>query len=225
MRDVAKSANAAFSQVGVDFPPPIGGLLKRSFDIFGSLVGLVALSPLFLMVALLVKLSDGGSIFYGHKRIGRGGRIFPCLKFRTMVEDGERVLTAYLAANPEANAEWIATRKLKNDPRVTRVGAVLRKLSLDELPQIINILQGDMSLVGPRPVVRDELEIYGSAAVYYLKSRPGLTGLWQVSGRNDVSYGTRVAFDRHYVENWSFVFDLKILIRTVPAVFSSRGSY
>ncbi len=141
------------------------------------------------MVALLVKLSDGGSIFYGHKRIGRGGRIFPCLKFRTMVpKTANACLTAYLAANPEANAEWIATRKLKNDPRVTRVGAVLRKLSLDELPQIINILQGDMSLVGPRPVVRDELEIYGSAAVYYLKSRPGLTGLWQVSGRNDVSY-------------------------------------
>ena len=203
MRDVAKSANAAFSQVGVDFPPPIGGLLKRSFDIFGSLVGLVALSPLFLMVALLVKLSDGGSIFYGHKRIGRGGRIFPCLKFRTMVEDGERVLTAYLAANPEANAEWIATRKLKNDPRVTRVGAVLRKLSLDELPQIINILQGDMSLVGPRPVVRDELEIYGSAAVYYLKSRPGLTGLWQVSGRNQLSYKKRVALDVTYVETLS----------------------
>ncbi|TIV22175.1 MAG: sugar transferase, partial [Mesorhizobium sp.] len=200
-------------------------LLKRSFDIVGSLSGLVLLSPLFLMVALLVKLSDNGPIFYGHKRIGRGGRIFSCLKFRTMVPDGERVLAAYLAANPEANAEWIATRKLKNDPRVTRVGAVLRKLSLDELPQILNILQGDMSLVGPRPVVRDELEIYGSAAVYYLKSRPGLTGLWQVSGRNDVSYDTRVAFDRHYVENWSLFEDIRIIFKTVPAVWMSRGSY
>lgn len=225
MRDVAKSANAGFAQVGVDFPPPIGGLLKRSFDIVGSLAGLVLLSPLFLMVALLVKLSDNGPIFYGHKRIGRGGRIFSCLKFRTMVTDGERVLTAYLAANPDANAEWIATRKLKNDPRVTRVGQVLRKLSLDELPQILNILQGDMSLVGPRPVVRDELEIYGSAAVYYLKSRPGLTGLWQVSGRNDVSYDTRVAFDRHYVENWSMFQDIRIIFKTVPAVWMSRGSY
>ncbi|RAZ91270.1 sugar transferase [Mesorhizobium hawassense] len=225
MRDVAKSANAGFAQVGVDFPPPIGGLLKRSFDIVGSVAGLVLLSPLFLMVALLVKLSDNGPIFYGHKRIGRGGRIFSCLKFRTMVTDGERVLTAYLAANPEANAEWIATRKLKNDPRVTRVGQVLRKLSLDELPQILNILQGDMSLVGPRPVVRDELEIYGSAAVYYLKSRPGLTGLWQVSGRNDVSYDTRVAFDRHYVENWSMFQDIRIIFKTVPAVWMSRGSY
>lgn len=225
MRDVAKSANAGFAQVGVDFPPPIGGLLKRSFDIAGSLTGLVLLSPLFLMVALLVKLSDNGPIFYGHKRIGRGGRVFSCLKFRTMVPDGERVLAAYLAANPEANAEWIATRKLKNDPRVTRVGQVLRKLSLDELPQILNILQGDMSLVGPRPVVRDELEIYGSAAVYYLKSRPGLTGLWQVSGRNDVSYDTRVAYDRHYVENWSLFQDIRIIFKTVPAVWMSRGSY
>ena len=225
MRDVAKSANAGFAQVGVDFPPPIGGLLKRSFDVVGSLAGLVLLSPLFLMVALLVKLSDGGPIFYGHKRIGRGGRIFACLKFRTMVQDGEKALAAHLAADPDANAEWIATRKLKNDPRVTRVGQVLRKLSLDELPQIINILQGDMSLVGPRPVVRDELEIYGSAAVYYLKSRPGLTGLWQVSGRNDVSYDTRVAFDRHYVENWSMFQDIRIIFKTVPAVWMSRGSY
>jgi exopolysaccharide production protein ExoY len=225
MRDVAKSANAGFAQVGVDFPPPIGGLIKRSFDVVGSLAGLALLSPLFLMVALLVKLSDNGPIFYGHKRIGRGGRIFSCLKFRTMVPDGERVLAAYLATNPEANAEWIATRKLKNDPRVTRVGQVLRKLSLDELPQILNILQGDMSLVGPRPVVRDELEIYGSAAVYYLKSRPGLTGLWQVSGRNDVSYDTRVAFDRHYVENWSLSEDIRIIFKTVPAVWMSRGSY
>nr|WP_281060668.1 sugar transferase [Mesorhizobium sp. M1A.F.Ca.IN.022.06.1.1] len=178
-----------------------------------------------MMVALLVKLSDRGPIFYGHKRIGRGGRIFACLKFRTMVQDGEKVLAAHLAANPDAAAEWAATRKLKDDPRVTRVGAVLRKLSLDELPQIINILQGDMSLVGPRPVVRDELEIYGSAAVYYLKSRPGLTGLWQVSGRNDVSYDTRVAFDRHYVENWSMVEDIRIIVKTVPAVWMARGSY
>lgn len=225
MRDIAKPANADFSEAGIDFPPPIGGLIKRGFDIAGSLIGLIALSPLFLMVALLVKFSDGGPIFYGHSRIGRGGRIFPCLKFRTMVQDGERVLAVYLAANPDANAEWIATRKLRSDPRVTRVGAVLRKLSLDELPQIINILQGEMSLVGPRPVVRDELEIYGSSAVYYLKSRPGLTGLWQVSGRNDVSYDSRVAFDRHYVENWSLFEDIRIIIKTVPAVWMSRGCY
>ncbi|MGB3417561.1 MAG: sugar transferase [Mesorhizobium sp.] len=208
-----------------DESPPIGGTFKRFFDITAALAGLTVISPLFLMLILLVKFSDGGKVFYGHRRIGRSGRVFHCLKFRTMVEDGDAVLAAYLARNPQEREEWLATRKLQNDPRVTRVGAVLRKLSLDELPQIFNILRGEMSFVGPRPVVRDELKMYGTSASFYLKSRPGLTGLWQVSGRNDVSYQARVAFDRHYVENWSFVFDLKILIRTVPAVFSSRGSY
>jgi exopolysaccharide production protein ExoY len=177
------------------------------------------------MLAALVKLSDGGSVIYGHRRVGRNGDVFRCWKFRTMVENGDEVLAAYLAANPSEREEWNATRKLQNDPRVTRVGAVLRKLSLDELPQIVNILRGEMSFVGPRPVVKDELELYGNAAPFYLRSRPGLTGLWQVSGRNDVSYGTRVAFDRYYVENWSFTSDIKILVLTVPAVFSSRGSY
>jgi exopolysaccharide production protein ExoY len=205
--------------------PPIGGIFKRSFDIAAALAGIALLSPLFLMLVLLVKCSDGGKVIYGHRRIGRNGRVFRCLKFRTMVENGDEVLAAHLARNPQDRDEWTATRKLQNDPRVTRVGAVLRKLSLDELPQIFNILRGEMSFVGPRPVVRDELLLYGTAASFYLKSRPGLTGLWQVRGRNDVSYRTRVAFDRHYVENWSFVFDLKILIWTVPAVISSRGSY
>ena len=208
-----------------EIQPPIGGIFKRCFDISAALGGIVVLSPLFLMLVLLVKLSDGGRVFYGHPRIGRNGKVFRCLKFRTMVENGDEVLATHLARNPVEREEWEATRKLQNDPRVTRVGAVLRKLSLDELPQIFNILRGDMSFVGPRPVVRDELALYGTSANYYLKSRPGLTGLWQVSGRNDVSYKTRVAFDRHYVENWSFTFDLKILIWTVPAVFSSRGSY
>lgn len=205
--------------------PPIGGAIKRGFDIGSAAAGILLLSPLLLMLAMLVKLSDGGRVFYGHGRIGRNGNVFQCLKFRTMVENGDEVLAAHFARNPRSREEWLATRKLQNDPRVTRVGAVLRKLSLDELPQMFNILRGDMSIVGPRPVVKDELELYGPAADYYLKSRPGLTGLWQVSGRNDVSYGTRVAFDRHYVENWSFIFDLKIIVKTVPAVFSSRGSY
>ena len=208
-----------------DESPPIGGTFKRFFDITAALAGLTLISPQFLVLMLLVKFSDGGKVFYGHRRIGRSGKVFHCLKFRTMVEDGDAVLAAYLARNPQEREEWLATRKLQNDPRVTRVGAVLRKLSLDELPQIFNILRGEMSFVGPRPVVDDELALYGTSASFYLQSRPGLTGLWQVSGRNDVSYGTRVAFDRHYVENWSFVFDLKILIWTVPAVFSSRGSY
>lgn len=225
MRDAARLANMLPCQPDAKAPPAIGGAIKRGFDIMGALAGIALLSPLLLMLAALVKATDGGSILYGHPRIGRNGAVFRCWKFRTMVENGDEVLAAHLASNPQDREEWDATRKLQNDPRVTNVGTVLRKLSLDELPQIINILRGEMSLVGPRPVVKDELELYGSAAEYYLLSRPGLTGLWQVSGRNDVSYGARVAFDQHYVENWSFVFDLKILVRTVPAVFSSRGSY
>lgn len=225
MRYADRLANRFLPRTEAGTPPVTGGLFKRGFDIAGALAGIVLLSPLLLMLAALVKLSDGGSIFYGHRRIGRNGAAFRCWKFRTMVENGEEVLAAYLAANPAEREEWSASRKLQNDPRVTRVGIVLRKLSLDELPQVLNILRGEMSFVGPRPVVKDELELYGTAAPYYLSTRPGLTGLWQVSGRNDVSYGARVAFDRHYVENWSFVSDLKILIRTVPAVFMSRGSY
>ncbi|WP_269930684.1 sugar transferase [Aminobacter sp. HY435] len=224
MRDIAKSNSLEIPHAAMDFPP-LGGVVKRSFDIVGASAGLIALSPLFLLIALLVKASDGGPAFYGHRRIGRAGRIFHCLKFRTMVRNGDAVLAAHLRGNPEARAEWEATRKLKDDPRVTRVGAVLRKLSLDELPQIVNILLGDMSIVGPRPVVRDELEYYGKSAVFYFKSRPGLTGLWQVSGRNDVSYDSRVAFDRHYVENWSLSQDIRIILKTVPAVCMSRGSY
>lgn len=204
---------------------PIGGVLKRSFDITGAAVGIVLISPLFFLIALLIKFSDGGSVFYGHRRIGRDGTPFFCLKFRTMAENGDELLAAHFAANPEAREEWASTRKLQNDPRVTTAGSILRKLSLDELPQIINILRGEMSIVGPRPVVKDEIDLYGPSAVYYFKSRPGLTGLWQVSGRNDVSYDARIAFDRHYVENWSFRKDLWIIVKTVPAVCMSRGSY
>lgn len=225
MRETAKSTSLDLQYIDAETAPPLGGAIKRAFDIAGAAAGVLVLSPLFLLIALLVKASDGGSVLYGHRRVGRGGSVFHCLKFRTMVSDGDAVLAAHFRDNPDAKSEWEATRKLKDDPRVTRVGTVLRKLSLDELPQIINILLGDMSIVGPRPVVRDELEYYGKAAVFYLKSRPGLTGLWQVSGRNDVSYDSRVAFDRHYVENWSLVQDIRIILKTVPAVCLSRGSY
>jgi exopolysaccharide production protein ExoY len=226
MKNAAKLASLSLrSRPRSKEQPPIGGAIKRGFDIVGASAGLLLLSPLLMMLAALVKASDGGSIVYGHRRIGRDGKIFRCLKFRTMVENGDQVLGDYLARNPHMREEWEATRKLQDDPRITRVGSVLRKLSLDELPQLFNILRGEMSIVGPRPVVPDELELYGPAADYYLSTRPGLTGLWQVSGRNDVSYNARVAFDRHYVENWSFAFDLKIIAKTVPAVLSSRGSY
>ena len=225
MRYAARLANRSSSRLDSDTQPPVGGAFKRGFDIAGAIAGIILLSPLLLMLAMLVKFSCGGRVLYGHSRIGRNGNVFSCLKFRTMVENGDQVLAQHFARNPHLREEWMATRKLQNDPRVTEVRSILRKLSLDELPQIFNILRGDMSFVGPRPVVEDELELYGAAADYYLKSRPGLTGLWQISGRNDVSYRTRVAFDQHYVENWSFVFDLKILMLTFPAVLSSRGSY
>jgi exopolysaccharide production protein ExoY len=204
---------------------PLGGWVKRSFDVVGSLAGLVVLSPLFLLIMLLVKRMDPGPVFYGHARIGRGGQVFYCLKFRTMVENSDAVLRRYLASRPEARAEWTATRKLRNDPRVTLVGEVLRKLSLDELPQLINVLRGEMSLVGPRPVVFEELEMYGNSVPHYLRTRPGLTGPWQVSGRSDVAYERRVALDRWYAENWTLWRDITIILRTIPAVLSARGSY
>jgi exopolysaccharide production protein ExoY len=219
------SPSIAGSAVGTSASCRTNHPVKRTLDVAGAVLGILFLSPLLLVVATLVKLTDGGSIFYGHKRVGRYGREFRCWKFRTMVQNGDEVLERHLADNPEARQEWLATRKLQDDPRVTRVGGVLRKLSLDELPQLLNIVTGEMSIVGPRPVVSDELRYYGSHAHCYLRARPGLTGLWQVSGRNDVSYDARVAFDRQYVENWTFVSDLSIIARTIPAVCLSRGSY
>ncbi|MEH6717855.1 MAG: sugar transferase [Aurantimonas endophytica] len=204
---------------------PVGDWRKRAFDVALAALILLLLSPLFAMVMVLIRMSSPGPTLYGHERIGRGGRSFKCLKFRTMVPNGDEILAAYLAANPDAEEEWKATRKLRVDPRVTVVGSVLRKTSVDELPQLINILRGEMSLVGPRPVVFDELRYYGPRKVHYLAARPGLTGLWQVSGRSDTSYDQRVSFDCHYCENWTFVSDLLLIVRTVPAVLSRRGTY
>jgi exopolysaccharide production protein ExoY len=204
---------------------PVGGRKKRTLDVVVALVALIGLAPLFLMIALLIKLTDGGTVFYGHQRVGQGGRGFRCLKFRSMAMDSDGVLADYLRDDELARAEWSSTRKLKVDPRVTLVGAVLRRMSLDELPQLWNVLRGDMSLVGPRPVVESELELYGECAKYYLMARPGITGPWQVSGRNDISYQTRVMLDRAYVVNWSMAEDWAIIFRTVPAVLAARGSY
>ena len=225
MKNAIRLASIWYFRAEARALPPTGGFLKRVFDIVGALGGLLLLGPLFLMVALLIRLTDGGAVFYRHTRIGHNGNEFKCLKFRTMVLDGDSVLEDHLRRNPAQRREWMETRKLKSDPRVTRVGGVLRKLSIDELPQLINILTGDMSIVGPRPVVDDELSYYGRAAQFYLRSRPGLTGLWQISGRNDTSYQSRVAFDRQYVENWSLGQDVLIIVKTVPAVCAQRGSY
>jgi exopolysaccharide production protein ExoY len=204
---------------------PIGGGRKRFIDISFACCSLAFFLPLFGLIALIIKLSDGGPIFYRHWRIGHARQSFECLKFRTMVMDGDQVLRSYLLSSNNASREWNETRKLKNDPRITAVGSVLRKLSLDELPQLINILRGDMSIVGPRPIVSDEVEMYGPHADLYFRARPGLTGLWQISGRNDKSYNERVQLDCSYVSGWSLGADLRIIVRTIPVVLSSRGSY
>jgi exopolysaccharide production protein ExoY len=205
-------------------PHTVGGLAKRALDIGLALTALVLLSPLMVGVALMIKLTSPGRVFYGHVRIGFAGRQFRCWKFRTMVVDGDRVLEEYLRKWPQERETWLAERKLRDDPRVTPLGAVLRKLSVDELPQLFNIIMGQMSIVGPRPVVADELDKYRHSVGHYLRTRPGLTGLWQVSGRNDTSYHERVLLDRVYVRRWSMLLDLWIILRTVPAVLSSRGA-
>ncbi len=200
-------------------------IAKRAVDIAASLVLLALLAPLFLAIATLIRC-DGGSALYSHRRIGRGGAGFGCLKFRSMVMDADLRLATHLAAHPEAAAEWAARRKLQNDPRITAIGGFLRRTSLDELPQLINVLRGEMSLVGPRPVVADELRThYGRAgAAAYLAVTPGITGLWQVSGRSGTSYAERVALDMRYAERLSLKRDLGILLRTIPAVLARRGA-
>jgi lipopolysaccharide/colanic/teichoic acid biosynthesis glycosyltransferase len=193
--------------------------------VIGAGLGLVLLSPFFLVVALLVR-ADGGPAFFAHQRVGRGGKLFGCLKFRSMVIDSQARLEALLASDPAARAEWEATRKLKNDPRITRIGRFLRSTSLDELPQLINVLRGEMSLVGPRPVQEAEIDrYYGASAAHYMAVRPGITGLWQVSGRSETSYESRVALDVSYVSRPSMLADLSILLRTPVAVLSRRGAH
>lgn len=203
---------------------PMSRAVKFTFDFVVAAVLAVLLLPVFLLFAALV-VRDGGPVLYRHRRVGRGGRPFSCLKFRTMVTGSDRVLTDLLNRDPAAAAEWAATYKLRNDPRVTPIGRFLRATSLDELPQLLNVLSGDMSLVGPRPVTAGELENYGADVAFYLQVRPGMTGLWQVSGRNDSSYEQRVNFDVWYVKNWSLWHDMAILAKTVPVVVHRVGAY
>ncbi|MGH6762246.1 MAG: sugar transferase [Phyllobacterium sp.] len=197
---------------------PLGGWPKRCMDIVIATIALVLAAPIMLIVASLIRMTTGGPAIFSHRRIGFNGQAFECYKFRTMVPDAEQALMRHLTGNPEAAREWQENRKLKRDPRITLLGQILRKSSLDELPQLFNILRGEMSCVGPRPVVADEVERYGVHASDYLRTRPGLTGLWQVTGRSSSEYSRRVELDAHYVRNWSVGFDLIILFRTVFAV-------
>lgn len=199
-------------------------ILKRMMDIIGSVLIILALSLLLLALYFIIR-RDGGDAIYGHERIGQNGKPFKCLKFRSMVTNSKEVLDDLLANNAEARAEWEKDFKLKNDPRITKIGRLLRKTSLDELPQLFNVLKGEMSLVGPRPIVQEELERYHNDVSYYLMAKPGMTGLWQVSGRNDVDYDTRVYFDSWYVKNWSLWNDIAILFKTINVVFKRDGAY
>jgi Undecaprenyl-phosphate galactose phosphotransferase WbaP len=201
------------------------GIAKRGLDFIVSALALVVLSPLFLVLMLMVRLTSSGPALYGHNRYGRGGKVFKALKFRTMVQNGDQILTEYLRDNPEELRGWQRDQKLKSDPRVTPVGRLLRRYSLDELPQLWNVFVGQMSLVGPRPIVGAEISKYGQGYDLYTRVLPGITGLWQVSGRNNTTYEERVTFDEYYVRNWSIWMDAYILIRTVRTVLSAEGAY
>jgi exopolysaccharide production protein ExoY len=197
---------------------------KHIIDVMIAAVALICIIPLLLLITAAIKLDSPGPVFYRQSRIGRFGRPFKCLKFRSMVIDADVLLDQYLRADENALLEWSQKQKLGSDPRVTRVGDFLRRSSLDELPQLMNVLLGQMSLVGPRPIVDSEMSKYGEAINYYLSVKPGITGLWQISGRSGCTYAERVALDTIYVTNWCHLEDFKILVKTIPIVIQQRGS-
>lgn len=197
--------------------------LQRRVDIIIALAALLILWPIMLIVAALVVVATPGPVFYSHPRIGRGGKVFGCLKFRTMRCNSDILLQALLSSSPALNAEWQVARKLRNDPRTTAITRFLRRYSLDELPQIFNVLRGDMSIVGPRPLATDEIHFYAERFPIYCSMRPGITGLWTVSGRNDVTFHRRVELDCEYARMRSLRSDIWIMFRTVPVVFRGTG--
>lgn len=200
-------------------------VLKRGLDLFLVLLCSPVLIPIFMVIAAAVRLSSPGPVFFSHRRLRGHGKFFTMWKFRTMCVNSQEVLEEYLASNPEARLEWHRTHKLKDDPRVTGVGAFLRRTSLDELPQLWNVFNGSMTLVGPRPIVAAEVEKYGVGFAAYCKVKPGITGLWQVSGRSGTSYQRRIELDCAYVDNWSFVGDVSILFKTFGTVVKQDGAY
>ena len=213
------------SQLGSKVAAPIGLTSKRMVDIAIALSAIVLLAPLLIICFFATICASPGPALFRHKRVGFNGKHFGCLKFRTMVTDAPDRLRQLLDSDPMAAAEWAAHRKLRYDPRITTIGVILRKSSLDELPQLFNVLRGDMSIVGPRPVTEEELVRYSSSVGAYLACRPGITGLWQVSGRSNATYNRRVACDAFYARNWSMVLDAKILIVTIPSVLFFDNAY
>ena len=199
--------------------------IKYVFDMVLTITGTILISPFLIAIAVWIYRDSPGPVIFKHMRVGKNGKIFPCYKFRSMCVNAQEKLEELLKNDPQARAEWERDFKLKNDPRITKSGAFLRKTSLDELPQIFNVLKGEMSLVGPRPIIQDEMKKYGSHIDDYLMVKPGIAGIWQCSGRNDISYKERVQLDCWYVRNWSVWLDINILWRTLKAVFAKKGAY
>jgi exopolysaccharide production protein ExoY len=224
MSDLINSASD-LRFVSADLPRPIGLTSKRVVDIVLAISGIVLLAPLLIICFVVTIVASPGPALFRHKRVGFNGKLFDCLKFRTMVTDAPERLRQLLESDPLAAAEWMANQKLRYDPRVTAIGALLRKSSLDELPQLFNVLRGDMSIVGPRPVTEEELTKYSGAVNTYLACRPGITGLWQVSGRSTTTYNKRVACDTFYARKWSMTLDAKIVLVTIPALLLSDDAY
>jgi len=197
---------------------------KRSFDILGALSIAIICSPIILIIAITIRLS-GSPVLFSHQRVGKDRKMFHCYKFRSMIPDAEQVLQELLRSSPEILREWRESHKLRDDPRITKFGAFLRRSSMDELPQLWNVLKGDMSLVGPRPIVEDELERYGNKAMFYMSVKPGMTGLWQILGRSNVTYSRRVSLDTWYVRKQCILLDAWILLRTAVVVIRRVGAH
>lgn len=223
--DCLPGAPPAAGQLSAGLRNPGALLLKRILDVAVATVLLLAAIPFALLIALAIVLDSRGPVFFSHARIGQGNRPFRLFKFRSMVRDADAVLEKHLSAHPDLRSEWNETHKLKHDPRVTRVGRWLRRMSLDELPQLLSVLGGEMSMVGPRPIVVDEIPKYGQLFDLYMLAKPGLTGLWQASGRTDNSYHKRLALDRRYLQERSLGMDLLVLLKTIRVVLLGHGAY
>lgn len=200
-------------------------MVKRGIDILAAIALLIFLLPFLVMIAIALLVTDGRPLFFSQMRVGRGGKLFRCYKFRTMVRDADEAMRLHLERDEPARLEWIACQKLRCDPRVHGVGAILRQSSFDEVPQLVNVLRGEMSMVGPRPIVTDEIPRFAADFDIYIKAKPGLTGLWQVSGRSETTYEERVRLDTQYVLNRTLAMDIKIMFKTVKVAWSGRGSF
>lgn len=200
-------------------------MLIRAIDITVALTAVMILLPLLVLILVALKLTSPGPVLFAHRRVGKNGQVFPCYKFRSMAVNSAELLERHLAECPDARAEWLRDQKLRNDPRVTAIGRILRRTSLDEVPQIFNVLRGEMSMVGPRPIVEGEMIRYRQYIVDYMSVKPGITGLWQISGRNNTTYRRRVALDTAYARSRNVALDLAIMARTVPAVVFGSGCY